>query len=431
MEILTREDTMKKNIKTVIIIVTVIIIFLFVYFMLSKDDEAVEVTTMKAYYGSVTKSIELSGVIKSADYEEITIPSELKILKTYVEENSTVEKGQLLAELDSTDLLIELKKSEINLEKLYSDLDELKNSDSQVSILKNKLLKNQEEYNNVKTDLESSYEDLKIISVLYDENAISKLEYDRYVSAAKDLESKLNIAKLDYSDAEANYNDYIESVQIDTINTGRDINTLKLDIENINNKIENNKIYASVNGVVTEFPLNEGRKTSAGSKIIIYDTNSYEFTAKAPQEDAVLIREGQKSMVYLDGMNSVYEGDVINVGKTAEIDQESGSKTPKVEITIKITNSDNFIKSGYEGKANIIIDISENSLLLKNESLKRDADGKMYLFVLKNNTVEKKYVVTGLSDGYLTDVSGISEGEKVILNPPEELIDGDSVKLKN
>lgn len=431
MEILTREDTMKKNIKTVIIIVTVIIIFLFVYFMLSKDDEAVEVTTMKAYYGSVTKSIELSGVIKSADYEEITISSELKILKTYVEENSTVEKGQLLAELDSTDLLIELKKSEINLEKLYSDLDELKNSDSQVSILKNKLLKNQEEYNNVKTDLESSYEDLKIISVLYDENAISKLEYDRYVSAAKDLESKLNIAKLDYSDAEANYNDYIESVQIDTINTGRDINTLKLDIENINNKIENNKIYASVNGVVTEFPLNEGRKTSAGSKIIIYDTNSYEFTAKAPQEDAVLIREGQKSMVYLDGMNSVYEGDVINVGKTAEIDKESGSKTPKVEITIKITNSDNFIKSGYEGKANIIIDISENSLLLKNESLKRDADGKMYLFVLKNNTVEKKYVVTGLSDGYLTDVSGISEGEKVILNPPEELIDGDSVKLKN
>lgn len=431
MEILTREDTMKKNIKTVIIIVTVIIIFLFVYFMLSKDDEAVEVTTMKAYYGSVTKSIELSGVIKSADYEEITISSELKILKTYVEENSTVEKGQFLAELDSTDLLIELKKSEINLEKLYSDLDELKNSDSQVSILKNKLLKNQEEYNNVKTDLESSYEDLKIISVLYDENAISKLEYDRYVSAAKDLESKLNIAKLDYSDAEANYNDYIESVQIDTINTGRDINTLKLDIENINNKIENNKIYASVNGVVTEFPLNEGRKTSAGSKIIIYDTNSYEFTAKAPQEDAVLIREGQKSMVYLDGMNSVYEGDVINVGKTAEIDKESGSKTPKVEITIKITNSDNFIKSGYEGKANIIIDISENSLLLKNESLKRDADGKMYLFVLKNNTVEKKYVVTGLSDGYLTDVSGISEGEKVILNPPEELIDGDSVKLKN
>lgn len=431
MEILTRDDSMKKNIKTVIIIVTVIIVFLFVYFMLSKDDEAIEVSTMKTYYGSVTKSIELSGVIKSADYEEITIPSELKVLKTYVEENSTVEKGQLLAELDSTDLLIELKKSEINLEKLYSDLDESKNGDSQVSILKNKLLKSQEAYNNVKSDLETSYEDLKKISVLYDENAISKLEYDRYDSAAKDLESKLNIANLDYSDAEANYNDYIKSLQIDTINTGRDINTLKLDIENINNKIENNKIYASVNGVVTEFPLNEGRKTSAGSKIIIYDTNSYEFTAKAPQEDAVLIREGQKSMVYLNGMSSVYEGEVINVGKTAEIDKDSGSKTPKVEITIKITNSDNFIKSGYEGKANIIIDISDNSLLLKNESLKRDVDGKMYLFVLKNNTVEKKYVVTGLSDGYLTEVSGIPEGEKVILNPPEELIDGDSVKLKN
>ncbi|MDF2617082.1 MAG: HlyD family efflux transporter periplasmic adaptor subunit [Sedimentibacter sp.] len=177
--------------------------------------------------------------------------------------------------------------------------------------------------------------------------------------------------------------------------------------------------------------MNEGRKTSAGSKIIIYDTNSYEFKAKAPQEDAVQIREGQKSMVYADGMSIIYEGEVINVGKTAVIDTDSGSKTPKVEITIKITNSDNFIKSGYEGKANIIIDISDNALLLKNESLKRDADGKIYLFVLKSNTVEKKYVEAGLSDGYLTEVVGVSEGEKVILSPPEELIDGDSVKLKN
>lgn len=431
MEILMRETNMKKNIKTVIIIGAVLIISIIAYLMLSKDEEAVEVSTMNAYYGSVTKNIELSGVIKSADYEEISVPSELKVVKTYVEENSIVEKGQLLAELDSTELLIQLKKSEISLEELYSDLDRIKNGDSQVSILKNKLLKSQEAYNKVKSDIETSYEDMKNAGVLYEENAISKLEYDRYVSAAKDLESKLNIAKLDYSDAEANYNDYIENIQVDTGNTGRDINSLKLDIESVNNKIENNKIYASVGGVVTEFPLNEGRKTSAGSKIIIYDINSYEFTAKAPQEDAVLIREGQKSMVYADGMSIVYEGEVINVGKTAEIDQESGSKTPKVEITIKITNSDNFIKSGYEGKANIIIDINDNALLLKNESLKRDNNGKMYLFVLKNGIVEKKYVATGLSDGYLTEVSGISEGEKVILSPPEELNDGDSVKLKN
>jgi HlyD family secretion protein len=431
MEILKRETNMKKNIKTVIFILAVLILSIIAYLMLSKDKEAVEVSTMNAYYGSVTKNIELSGVIKSADYEEISISSELKVVKTYVEENSIVEKGQLLAELDSTELLIELKKSEISLEELYSDLDRIKNGDSQVSILKNKLLKSQEDYNNVKSDLDTSYEDLKKISALYKENAISKMEYDRYVSAAKDLESKLSIAKLDYSDAETNYNDYIENIQIDTMNTGRDINTIKLDIESINNKIENNKIYASVSGVVTEFPLNEGRKTSVGSKIIIYDTTSYEFTAKAPQEDAVLIREGQNSMLYADGMSIIYEGEVINVGKTAEIDQNSGSKTPKVEITIKITNSDNFIKSGYEGKANIIIDISENALLLKNESLKRDSDGKMYLFVLKNGIVEKKFVATGLSDGYLTEVSGISEGEKVILSPPEELIDGDSVKLKN
>jgi HlyD family secretion protein len=431
MEILKRETNMKKNIKTVILILAVLIISIIAYLILSKDEEAVEVTTMNAYYGSVTKSIELSGVIKSADYEEISLPSELKVVKTYVEENSIVEKGQLLAELDSTELLIELRKSEISLEELYSDLDRTKNGDSQVSILKNKLLKSQEEYNNVNSDLEKSYEDLKNVDILYEENVISKMEYDRYVSAAKDLESKLNIAKLDYSDAEANYNDYIENIKIDTVNTGRDINTLKLDIESISNKIENNKIYASVSGIVTEFPLNEGRKTSAGSKIIIYDTNSYEFKAKAPQEDAVQIREGQKSMVYADGMSIIYEGEVINVGKTAVIDTDSGSKTPKVEITIKITNSDNFIKSGYEGKANIIIDISDNALLLKNESLKRDADGKIYLFVLKSNTVEKKYVEAGLSDGYLTEVVGVSEGEKVILSPPEELIDGDSVKLKN
>lgn len=425
------------NKKNKIIIISVIVVLVFIMLNIlgfNRGKDLAQVETMKATISSVSKNIDFSGTVNSSNYEEITVPSNSDVLNIYVNENDLVEEGQLLAELDSKELLISLEKSQIELEQLRTDLALEKNgaNSSEKDILSNSLSRSKEEYLKIKEDLALSNENLEKSKNLFEENVISQAEYDKQVSATKDLESSLKTAELNYNDAKLKYSDYFDNNKQNIESLERKIKSQLLDIESLNNKIEKNKIYSTISGVVTEFPLSKSKQTSPSDKIVIYDTNAYEFVAKVAQEDAVLIKDGQKSTVVVKGILEPYDGVVTQIGQTAEIDSESGSKTPKVEIKIKILNPNNSIASGFDGDAKVEIDTKDNVLTVKNECIKKDNDNKKYLFVLENKIIKKTYIETGLSDGYITSViSGIKENDMVVVNPSEELIDGMTVKIIN
>lgn len=424
---------MKKRNKIILISVIAVLVFIMLNILgFNRGKDLVQVEIMKATIGSVSKNIDFSGTVNSSNYEEITVTSNSDVLNIYIKENDLIEEGQLLAELDSTELLISLEKSQIALEQLRTDLAIEKNgaNSSEKDILSNSLSRSKEEYLKIKEDLALSVENLEKSKNLYEENVISQAEYDKQVSATKDLESSLKTAELNYNDANLKYNDYFDNNKQNIESLERQIKSQLLDIESLNNKIEKNKIYSTISGVVTEFPLSKSKQTSNSDKIEIYDTNSYEFVAKVAQEDAVYIKNGQKSTVVVNGILEPYDGVVTQIGQTAEIDEESGSKTPKVEIKIKIINPNSSIASGFDGDAKVEIDTMYNVLTVKNECIKKDDDNKKYLFILENEIINKTYIETDLSDGYITSViSGIKENDVVVINPSEELIDGMTVKI--
>jgi multidrug efflux pump subunit AcrA (membrane-fusion protein) len=414
-----------KKIKLPIIIIAAVILAA-CFFLLIKDD-AVSVSSIKAYKGSVTKTIEVSGSVNSQDVEIIPIEPNIEVKKVYVKENDMVEVDQLLAELDSGDLVISLEKAKLNLAELESDLNDVSGK-SDLILLENTVSKNKEEYENLSQDLVSAKEDLKKAELLFNENAISKSEYEKYVSKVYDANTSLKKAELNLADARINFSDYETQKELNKDSLKRQIQSLKLDIENLNKKIEETKIYSSVSGIVTEFPLQESRRTLSGQQITIHSTEVFEFTAQAAQKDAALVEEGQKSKVFVDGINYSYEGTVTYVSKQADIDKESKSMLPKVELKIQITNPDDKLVFGYEGQAKIIIDSQEDALVVKNESIKKEED-KEFVYVLDGNSAKKTYVETGLTDGYVTNIeNGLEENEVVIVNPPYDLQDGMAVK---
>lgn len=396
------------------------------YFLLT-NNETVEVSTMKSYKGSITKTIEVAGTINSSDVEIINIDPGKTVVKTYVKENDLVVKNQLLAELDAEELVISLEKAKLNLEDLNEKLNDAATDNNDLILLENSLSRMKEEYSKISEDLSFAKDDLEKAEVLYEEGVISKLEYDSYVSAVSNLNSKLKTAELNLKDATVNFRDRQEQKSKEKSSLERQIKLLNLDIESLNNKIEDSKIYSKIEGVVTEYPIEEYRETLNGDRITIHNASSYVLTALVSQQDAVFIKEGQKSMVTVDGMNTVYEGVVSFVSSIAVTDN-SGSILPKVEIKIRITNPDDNITFGYEGEAKIIIDSQDEVIIVKSESIKREGD-KEFVYLLNNDSVKKAYVETGLTDGYLINIkSGINESDVVIVNPPVELSDGTKVK---
>ncbi|MBG0765372.1 MAG: biotin/lipoyl-binding protein [Tissierellales bacterium] len=101
------------NKKTITIFIVVLLLIIAYFLFFTRDEESVEVKTMKAYTGDIEKTLEISGSVKSSDSEEISIQPNLKVLKTYVRENDYVSSGDLLAELEMDDLQTSLDKSNL------------------------------------------------------------------------------------------------------------------------------------------------------------------------------------------------------------------------------------------------------------------------------------------------------------------------------
>ena len=257
--------------------------------------------------------------------------------------------------------------------------------------------------------------------------AMSEVERDVYITNIDMLNSQINKAEIDIEDIVVNNNSKQEKKNQDIAKLQKQIESKNLDIGNLNSKIKDSKIYSSISGYVTDFPVEKSKTTTNGDNIVIHGGDSFEFIANVSQENALLIKEGQKSEVKIDGMDKIYEAVVLFISKVASSDN-GASEFPRVEIKIKILNPDEFIKFGYEGSAFVHVDSVEDQIIVKNECIKNE-DGKNFIFLVENGITKKVYVQTGLSDGYITSIlNGIDEGDIVVLNPPIDLIEGISVK---
>jgi multidrug efflux pump subunit AcrA (membrane-fusion protein) len=69
-------------------------------------------------------------------------------------------------------------------------------------------------------------------------------------------------------------------------------------------------------------------------------------------------------------------------------------------------------------------------LLVPNNAV-RSVDGKSVVFVVREDRVERRAVSVGLATGDQTEVvSGLTAGERVIVDGPQTLKDGDKVKVQ-
>ncbi|TJX15841.1 hypothetical protein E9840_01370 [Tissierella creatinini] len=396
------------------------------FFLLNKE-EVLNVSIMSSYRGSVKKTIELSGIIESNNIEIIPLEPNWDVVKTYVSENDYVEANQILVEFDTKDINLSIRKAKVSIEDLNAKINALNNDQDSKMLLDNALSRSNEEYLSAQKDLEIATEDLSQAEMLYSVGGISKAELDSQKELVEKLTSNLSKADLSLKDSSLNQNKSEVEKKQSIASLQRQIKALNLDIEGFNSMLRDSKLYSSIGGYLTEFPLENSDKTTAGQTIKIYGNDSYELVAQVSQQDAVLIKEGQKGIVTIDGLNSEYEGQVKYISKVAYTDN-SGLE-PKVEIRIEVLNPDESIVFGYEAKADIILDSKDNALIVRNEAVKKE-DGKEFVFTVDQGIAKKLIVQTGITDDYFIEiVNGISEDSVVILNPPVDLIEGMAVQV--
>lgn len=360
---------MKLSKKTIIIALVVLVAASLAIYFFTQGSATPKATytTAKAEVATISTSITATGTIEPVTMVEVGTQVSGIISKIYVDYNSVVKKGQVIAELDRTNLISELSSVKSQLASAKSDLDYQRLN-----------------YNRQKA--------------LHDKGHISDNDFET--------------ARLSYEQAQATYNSRLEAVRKAETNLGYATITSPIDGVVLNKAVEEGQTVAASFSTPTLFT-------------IARDLTDMRVIAKVDEADIGSVREGQRVTFTVDA----YPDDVFE-GKVTQVRQEATTESNVVtyQVVISAPNPDLKLLPGLT--ANVVIITSEkkdvvsvpsaalrftpNELLISEEESIQNVESKTKVWTKEGNVFKAIAVQTGVTNGTLTEVTGIKAGQEII-----------------
>jgi len=131
------------------------------------------------------------------------------------------------------------------------------------------------------------------------------------------------------------------------------------------------------------------------------------------------VEMGQRAIIEVDALPDLsLEGEVGAICLVPTL--EAGVVLYEVEIDFAVPQ-DSGLMVGMSAEADIVIDERNGILLVPDRVIKQDSQGSSIVYVMVDEQIEERSVVTGISDGFYTEiVSGLEEGEMVLVGKKAE-----------
>lgn len=332
-----------------------------------KKEQAVTFDTEKVELANIKNSVTATGSVEPVT--SVTVGTQVSgiISRLYVDYNTVVKKGQIIAELDKTNLISELNTAKANLSSAQSSL-------------------NYESAN------------YKRYATLFKKGLVSADEYES---------AKLNFEKA--KDQVAQSREMVQKAQT-----------------NLSYAI----ITSPIDGVVISKSVEEGQTVAASYATpelftIAKDLKDMQVVANVDEADIGDVKEGERVSFTVDAYpNDTFEGVVKQVRQEAT----TTNNVVTYEVVISAPNSELKLKPGLTANVTIYTAERQNVLCVSTKALRFtptqdlikgckivDCKGKNKVWTREGNTFKAHAVQIGMSDGIHTEIlRGVSKGLEII-----------------
>ena len=316
---------------------------------------------------NIQNSITATGTIEPVT--SVTVGTQVSgiVSKLYVDYNSVVKKGQVIAELDKTNLVSQLNTSKANLQSAQSCLDYQSSNFNRYKAL---------------------YEKGLISADDYETSRLSYLQAKEQVAASRE-EVRRAETNLSYA-----------------------------------------TITSPIDGVVLSKAVEEGQTVAASFNTpelftIAQDLTNMQVVADIDEADIGVVQEGARVSFTVDA----YPDDTFT-GTVTQVRQEATTTNNVVtyEVVISAPNADLKLKPGLTANVTIFTAEQEGVLSVSTKALRYtptqetvgkrkiiDTNAKNKVWTINGNNITAHAVNVGMTDGTHTQIiSGIKEGVEVI-----------------
>ena len=358
------------------IVIAGIIVAVVVLLILGINNGAAKYITKEVTKGTITEYVEASGTIKPINTIAVGTQVSGTVAAIYVDYNSQVKKGQLLAELDPS---------------LFQS-----NVDQSTAKLNNA----QAAYSKAMANLEYKKNNYQRYEHLYQKNYVSR--------------DDVELARSNYLTAQA-----------DVAAARAEMNASQATLKNNLTNLGYSKITSPVDGTVISRAVDVGQTVAASFSTptlfeVAEDLTKMQIETSVSEADIGKIKVGQEAEYTLDGYpNKTFHGNVTQV----RLASTTTNNVVTYTVIVSVDNSDGFAIPGMSANVSIITGRVKDVLVVDNKALKfSPADNKQKydtqgIWILKGNEPVRYNIELGLSDDNKTQIisDDIKEKDKVII----------------
>lgn len=360
---------MKKLSKVWVVVAIVAIIAVAVWaFSGGKKEQQISFDTAPVASANIQNSITATGTIEPVT--SVTVGTQVSgiVSKLYVDYNSVVKKGQVIAELDKTNLLSQLATAKTQLATAQSQLN------------------------------------------------YQSANYKRYQT----LFQKGLVAADDYDNAKLSYRQAVEQVA-----------SAKEEVQRAQTNLGYATITSPIDGVVLSKSVEEGQTVAASFSTpelftIAQDLTNMQVVADVDEADIGDVKEGERVSFTVDAYpDDTFEGTVKQVRQEAT----TTNNVVTYEVVISAPNADLKLKPGLTANVTIYTAERKGVLAVPSKALRftptKETVGKMKIvdvqgaknkvWTIEGNSIVAHKVNIGMADGTNTQIiGGVQAGIKVV-----------------
>lgn len=352
---------MTKVSNIVLVVIIASIVGLIIWRNSKNNDESINLKTEQPFVTTIEQKRTIPGNLYPLTEIEIKSPISGTMNKVFVKIGDNVRIGDKIAQI-----------------KLVPDPSKLESAKSNL--------------NSSKIYFENQQKNLDRNKILFDEKVIAAAEFEDYQKAYE-------ISKEQYMSAQN---------QLTLIQEGFVKNA---DISNI--------VKATASGTIIDLPIKTGSSViernsyNSGSTLaVVARLDTFVFRGKVNETDMVYLHRGMELALNINAYKNQTRKAILNE-ISAKGNQEQGMMKYYIEASFGLANDSLVIRSGYTANAEIILQRRKKVIAIKEKYLQFQNDSAFITVIKKDNKEEKRFLVTGLSDGINIEIiKGLKIKEK-------------------
>ncbi len=418
---------MKKNISIIIVLILAICALSCGNALGDKgDDKSSEMTSAVVERNSIKVQVESTGRIVSNLDVEIKCKASGEVITLPFDISDEVKKGDLVAELDPVDEERNVQKANVTLSSSLARLAKAKlNLTIAQDDLANAQARAEVDHDTAVTRERDTLAKADRVKQLYEQKLASQEEYETAETAAQKAEADLTNATIRLEELKTD-KAALELKRQDLSLAESDVESARINLSTIEQRLKDTKVYAPIDGIVTDRPVQIGQIISSGISnvgggttiLTLSDLSRLFVLAYVDESDIGRIEQGQTVNVSADAfIGKQFKGVVDRIAQKGI--NQSNVITFEVRIEL-LSKNKSLLKPEMTADVEILMAEANDALTIPLGAVSREEGMPSVSVIMDDGSVEIRNVEVGITDGEIIEiVKGLQEGETVAINEME------------